>query len=334
MKKLSAIMALILSALLCSCGIGEAKGELYAMDTYMSFKLYGEGGSEALSQIKTMVAEYDGKLSTTDENSEIYRLNAEGKASLSSDTLRILNRSLGLCGELQPALDITVYPIVREWGFVGGEYKIPDEKTLADLSTKVDYKSVKVDDSTVTLGESAQIDLGAVAKGFLADESKPILAENNINSALLSFGGTILAYGKKPDGTSWKVGIANPENSSDYFGYLSCEDKVVATSGGYERYFVGDDGTKYIHIINPATGYPADSALSSVSVISSDGTAADAMSTALYVMGVERAIEYYKSSGKNFDFIMLCGDGRLYISEGIAEDFTLKEGFEAKITVV
>ena len=334
MKKLSAIMALIITALLCSCGVNEAKGELYAMDTYMSFKLYGEGGAEALPQIKTIVTEYDGKLSATDENSEIYRLNAEGEASLSPDALRILNRSLELCAELKPALDITVYPIVREWGFVGGDYKIPDEKTLAQLSTKVDYKSVKVDGDTVTLGESAQIDLGAVAKGFLADESKPILAENNINSALLNFGGTILAYGKKPDGTSWKVGIANPENSSDYFGYLSCEDKVVATSGGYERYFVGEDGARYIHIINPATGYPVDNGVSSVTVISSDGTVADAMSTALYVMGVDKAIDYYKTSEKDFDFIILCGDGRLYISDAIAADFTLKDGYEAKITVV
>ena len=130
-------------------------------------------------------------------------------------------------------------------------------------------------------------------------------------------------YGKKPDGKRFSVGVADPDNPAGYFGYLSCEGGVVATSGGYERYF-DLDGKRYIHILDPATAAPVENGVLSVTIVCDDGTAADALSTALFVMGLDKATAYYRTH-PDFDFIILTDSDDLYITEGIADDFTFSK---------
>ena len=169
------------------------------------------------------------------------------------------------------------------------------------------------------------LDLGAVAKGYAADKSLELLQNSRAQAAILNLGGTICLYGKKPDNTRFKVGIADPENPAAYFGYLSCDSGIVATSGGYERYFE-KDGKTYIHILDPSTAKPVENNILSVTVITDDGAKADAMSTALFVMGLDKAADYYRNH-PDFNFIILTDDDHLYLTETIFDDFTLADGY-------
>ncbi len=313
----------------CACVPQSKEASMEAMDTYMNFKVFGSNSMYAIEEIQDEVKALEGSLSATDKKSEIFGLNNNGQAKLSGDTIELVNRSLELCDSLGGALDISVYPIVREWGFISGDYKVPSGSEIEELLTKVNYKNIKVDNNTVTLKDGMQLDLGAVAKGYAADKCLDIVGNEALKSAILNFGGTVATYGLKPDGSRWKVAITDPDNTSEYFGYLSCETAVVATSGGYERYFE-KDGKTYIHIINPETGYPVDNGVKSVSVVCSEGVYADALSTALYVMGKDKAMEYFKKH-RDFDFIILTDDNKMYISSGISADFTLCDGYDYEI---
>lgn len=333
MKKILNLILVIAAALsFCACTPQSAHDSLEAMDTYMKFDVYGGTSEWALKSIINTVKTLDRQLSTT-ETGDIGLLNKYGEHNISNTSRKPLTRALKFCEKLDGALDITVYPLVKEWGFISGDYKIPSKSRINELLKYVDYKKVKVDKTGASLPKNTQVDLGAIAKGYTADKCREHLKEEAAKAAILDFGGTILTYGKKTDGSEWKVGIADPDNSSGWFGYLSCHDKVIATSGGYERKFKGKDGKTYIHIINPETGYPVDNGVKSVSIVSKDGTLADALSTALFVMGKDKAIEHYKSN-KNFDLILLTNDNKLYISKGIADSFKLADGYNFEINKV
>ena len=165
-----------------------------------------------------------------------------------------------------------------------------------------------------------KIDLGAIAKGYTSSKIIDIFKENNIKSGMVTLGGNVQVLGKKPDGSLWKVGIQNPISESEYLGVLQTSDKAVITSGGYERNFT-KNGKTYHHILDPSNGYPANNGLTSVTIISSDGTLADALSTSLFVMGKDKAIDFYKKSNYNFDFILYTSDNKLIISDGIEDIF-------------
>ena len=323
MKKiLITLLLIVTAALLSACKPAESKvsESVFAMDTYMQLDVYGT--RECLEKLKTEINRLDGLLSPTDENSDIYRANQGGTAQVSSDAARLVKRSLELCGQTNGNLDITVYPIVEKWGFISQNYTIPSKDELNALLKNTGYGKVKADDIKITVPVGFKLDLGAVAKGYAADRSKEILNDAGVDSALLNLGGTVLAHGKKPDGENWKVGVTDPKNTDEYMGVIECADTTVVTSGNYERYFE-KNGRRYCHIIDPKTGYPADNGVTSVTVISDDGTKNDALSTALFVMGVDKAKEYIKTDG-SFDCIILTEDNKAYITEGIKDSFSLK----------
>lgn len=317
-------LCLLILLTLAACGQGTEKTASFeAMDTVMSLKVYGD--DTVCERLEERAHKLDGQLSPTDPDSEIYRLNRDKTAALSDDALELVKRSLELSAELKDYFDPTVYPAVREWGFIDGDYHVPDDERLAELAEQIDSAAVRIDGDTVTLPENAAIDPGAAAKGYLADECRLILRDSKATGAVLNLGGTILLYGEKPDGSSFKVGVADPENAAGYFGYLSCREGVIATSGGYERYFE-QDGKRYIHILDPTSAKPVDNGVLSVTVITDDGTLADTLSTALFVMGIDKAAAYYRSRS-DFDFILLTDGGQLYITEGVCDDFTLADGY-------
>ena len=319
---LCAAIIIILSALSACGGKKPESSSFQAMDTLMTLTVYGD--EEIGSAIKEDILSLDRALDATDENSEIHHLNTEKSAAVSEDTADLLNRSLQLCGDLDGFFDITVYPAVTAWGFTTGEYRVPSDSELKMLADHIDYTAVKLSDNSVRIPDSVMLDLGAVAKGYAADRSIELLNNSKAQAAVLNLGGTIGLFGKKPDGSRFKVGIADPENPAGYFGYLSCDSGVVATSGGYERYFERD-GKRYIHILDPATAKPVDNHIASVTIVTDNGAKADAMSTALFVMGLDKATEYYRTHD-GFDCVILTDDGSLYITEGIYDDFTLDSG--------
>ncbi|WP_316637613.1 FAD:protein FMN transferase [uncultured Ruminococcus sp.] len=330
MKKriLGALCALILliAVILSSCASTEPRSASFqSMDTLMTVKVYG-GDKDLCDRLQQRVTELDALLDATDENSDIYQLNQNGKADVSNDTAALLERSLQLSEKLDPAFDITIYPAVKAWGFTTGDYRIPDDDELKQLAAKIDDTAVQSDNNTYTLPAGVMLDLGAVAKGYAADQCDAILKEGHADAAVLNLGGTVKLYGKKPDGKRFSVGVADPDNPAGYFGYLSCEDGVVATSGGYERYFERD-GKRYIHILDPATAKPVENGIQSVTICCDDGTAADALSTALFVMGLDKATAYYRAH-PDFDFIILTDDHSVYLTEGVYDEFTLCDGYD------
>lgn len=321
----------ILAAVLSACSIFQkpSTASFQAMDTVMSLTVYG-GEADICRDLQSRINRLDSLLDATDENSEIYRLNNEKTAVLSEDTARILRASLDLCGELDGSFDITVYPAVKTWGFTTGDYRVPNENELSQLASRVDHTAVAQDGDTFSLPEGAMIDLGAAAKGYAADVCTDILKDSSADGAVLNLGGTICLYGQKSGGR-FQVGIADPENPAGYFGTLSCGACVISTSGGYERFFELD-GRRYIHILDPKTAAPVGNEILSVTVCvrpdtdSLPGTRADALSTALFVMGIDEATDYYLQH-KDFDFVILTKDGRLYLTGGIYDDFSLSDGY-------
>lgn len=329
MKKLffCALCVLLTALCLTSCASesSPSSASFQAMDTLMSLKVYGS--ADTCEQLQNKITELDSSLDATDEKSEIFRLNTEKSAVVSKDTAALLTESLSLCDRLDGCFDLTVYPAVQAWGFTTGDYRVPTDSELKTLSDKIDYTAVTLsDDGRVSLPDGVMLDLGAVAKGYAADVSRTILADNKTQAAILNLGGTICLYGKKPDGSRFTVGIADPENPAGYFGYLSCDDTTVATSGGYERYFE-HDSKRYIHILDPATAAPVDNGILSVTIVSDSGAFADAASTALFVMGLDKATQYCRSH-PDFDCIILTDDKNLYLTEGVYDDFTLSDGYD------
>ena len=325
-------LILIFAVTLASCSSSQpSTASFQSMDTLMTLKVYG-GDADVCSRLRSRIEELDSRLDATDENSDIYQLNQSGFATVGDDTAAVLDRSLALCDTLDPAFDITVYPAVQAWGFTSGDYRVLDDSELKALAAKIDDTAVHSDGAAYTLPDGVMVDLGAVAKGYAADACESILRDSRATAAVLNLGGTIKLYGKKPDGSRFTVGVADPDNPAGYFGYLSCDQGIAATSGGYERCFE-QDGKRYIHILDPATAAPVDNGILSVTILSDDGTAADALSTALFVMGLDKATAYYRSR-PDFDFIILTDDHNLYLTEGIYDDFTLCDGYDFSLNKV
>lgn len=311
----------ILCLLLMSCAKAQPSSASFeAMDTLMTLKVYG-GDPDTCEKLQSRIEALDALLDATDENSEIFRLNTEKTAAVSADTDALLRDALALCDKLGGSFDITVYPAVQAWGFLSGDYRVPDDGELQTLADHIDWRGVKSDSGAYTVPEDAAVDLGAVAKGYAADRAADILRQSGAEAAVLNLGGTVRMYGKKPDGSRFAVGVADPESPAATFGTLSCDEGVVATSGGYERYFELD-GRRYIHILDPKTAKPVDNGVLSVTVVTDSGTTADALSTALFVMGLDKATEYYRHND-GFGFILLTDDDNLYLTENLAGDFTL-----------
>lgn len=322
-KRTLSVLILALCIFLTSCKAEEEKTSLsfYAMDTIMSIDAYGES-SESASLAKDRVLSLEKLFSVTDENSELFALNKSGSAELGKETLELIKYALDMSEKTGGALDPTIYPVLREWGFTVGEYKIPDSETLSALLNNVGADKVHIDENSVTLDSGVMLDLGAVAKGYASEECYKILKENNVRSALINLGGNIRLLGKKPDGDPWKIGVADPLSPSDNLGILSVTDCAVVTSGNYQRFFE-ENGKTYGHIIDPKTGFPADNDLLSVTVISDSGTLCDALSTALFVMGSEKAEQFWRDN-KNFEAVFVLKDNTVHVTEGIYGIFSLE----------
>ncbi len=308
----------------------EASKDIFAMDTYMTVTAYGAKAQEAVDEAEAEIQRLDELLSTGNEESEIAQLNQNKNATLSEDAGYLVERALELNKETDGAFDIAIYPVMEAWGFPTQNYQVPTADTLESLLKLADASQIIYDENSrkISFGrEGMKIDLGGIAKGYTSSRIMDIYKENNISSGLVNLGGNVQALGTKPDGSKWRVAVQSPDDTEDYLGILSVEDKAVITSGGYERYFE-QDGKTYHHIINPKTGYPAENGLTSVTVVSEDGTLADGLSTSLFIMGKEEAIEFWKAHSEEFDIIMLTDEGKLYVTEGIQDDFSTEMEME------
>lgn len=328
MKKyfISAMLSALLFLTGCSAESSPepVQGTFFAMDTMMDFTIYGESG--LIDQSESLIASLESLVSVTDTGSELYAINQTGSGTLTGKASSLMEQALEICRRTDGALDLSIYPIVRAWGFTTGSYQVPDEAEIQALLPLVDYRKIQYDaaDGDVTLPEGMKIDLGSVAKGYAGQLVAQMLREHGVQSALLNLGGNVQTVGAKPDGSPWQIGIKDPQGE-DAMMVLSVEDQAVVTSGGYERYFE-QDGQTYWHIMDPSTGHPADSGLISVTIVGDEGVVCDGLSTALFVMGLEKAADLWAQSG-DFEAVFVTASGEVYITKGLRDRFALTEQY-------
>ena len=330
-RKIAAVWAaLLLGASLPGAAAaeeGRTEKSFFAMDTFLTFTAYGDGAEAALDKAEKKVLELENKWSVTDENSEIYKANHSGGESIavSDETAGIIQFALSMAEETDGALDPTIYPVLTAWGFTTDENRIPSQEELDARIAQTGYENVRLDGNELQIPNGMELDLGAVGKGYAGDLAAEILEEEGITSALLNLGGNIQAVGTRPDGSEWRLGLRSPFGEGQ-IGVLTTAGGAVVTSGNYEKYFIGEGGVRYGHIIDPATGYPVDNGLASVTVITEEGKLGDALSTSLFVMGLEKAEEYWKAH-PGFEMIAVTEDGQIYLTEGVQDAFSLDADF-------
>ena len=340
MKRYLALILIGLSLMLSGCGnpedtsaaeqsaeISSASRDVFAMDTYMTVTCYGAQCEAAADAAVEEIVRLDELLSVGSPQSEIFGVNTSGSGVVSEDTAVMIEKSIALYSETNGAFDITVYPLMELWGFTSGSYAVPDEAELARVLGTVGSDKLTYDADTceIHLSPGQGVDLGGIAKGFTSDRIMEIFADYGIVSGMVSLGGNVQLYGAKPDGADWRVGVQDPfegDQGGTLMGVLTARDCAVITSGAYERYFVDADGTAYHHILDPKTGYPANNGLISVTIVSPSGVLADGLSTACYVMGLDAAAEYWRSSAESFDMILMTENGEVYITEPLGSCFT------------
>ena len=309
--------------------VQEVSRDLFAMDTYMTVTAYGEAAEDAADAAVGEINRLDALFSVGVETSDIARLNHDKKADVSEETIFLIERSREISAGTGGAFDISVFPLMQAWGFTDGNYRIPEQAEIDRLLQAVDMNRIRTDGSAKTAeieSEETSIDLGAIAKGYTSAKLMDLFREYGLTSGKVSLGGNVQVLGRKPDGSRWRIGIEDASGEG-LAGILETEDKAVITSGGYERYFE-ENGKRYHHILDPATGYPAESGLDSVTVVSADGTLADALATALFVMGEEEAGKYWKEHPGEFEMILQTEDGRTVYTEGLEGDFAASGTFE------
>ena len=335
----------------------SASEELFAMDTVMTVSATGKRAEEAVKASVEEIRRLDALWSVGEEDSEISRLNRHESVELSEDTARLLERAVEIGSDTDGAFDITIYPLMEAWGFTTGEYRVPSEAELEELLRHVDVRllddpgsedngsGTETSDMSssgghtdeterganprngYTLPEDVQIDPGGIAKGYTSDRIMEIFEEYGISGGLVSLGGNVEAWHTREDGSAWRVGIRNPDpshpalSSAELIGVVEAEDRAVITSGGYERFFE-KNGTTYHHILDPGTGRPTDGGLISVTVVSPDGCLADGLSTALFVMGRDKALDYWKEHSGEFDAVLVEEDGSISVTSGLEDNFT------------
>lgn len=331
-KKAYGLAVCLFAFLLSACSGLSVRNKqertLFAMDTVMSLCIYGS--SSDLDASETLIKSIEKQLSVTDSQSDIHKLNESGTFSVSSEVHELIEKALDMCEQTDGALDITIYPVVKAWGFTTGEYRIPESSELNGLLNMVDYSKVKLsEEKVVSLEKGMELDLGSVAKGYTGDRLMLLLKEQGVKSALVNLGGNVHTLGRKPDGSLWRIAIADPDDISSYLGYVEIEDKAVVTSGAYQRNFE-ESGKKYHHIIDPQTGYPASNGLKSVTVIGESGFECDALSTALFVMGLERSIDFCNNND-SIDAILVADDGTVYITKELENIFVIQNGASVKV---
>ncbi len=306
----------------------KAEASVFAMDTFMTITAYGAQAEEAVQAAQKEIEYLDQLLSAGSSESEVGKLNQNGAGMCSADTAYLLERSLKLYNETDGAFDVMMYPLMENWGFISGEYKVPSQETIDKLLPLADVSKVSYDPEqreVQFLENGMKVDFGGIAKGYTSSCIMDIFDQYDISSGIVNLGGNVQVKGKKTDGTDWRVGIRDPKGEKEYLGILSISDKAVITSGGYERFFE-ENGVRYHHILDPKTGKPAQSGLDSVTIVSEDGTLADGLSTALFVMGVDKAQQYWMEHSNDFDAILVTDDGTIYVTEGLEHKFESKIG--------
>ncbi|MBQ3038572.1 MAG: FAD:protein FMN transferase [Clostridia bacterium] len=286
-----------------------------ALNTVSHITVVDNKAKSLAKKCAELINEYDGLFSVSDSQSDVYKINNSGDwVSVSPQTIDIISDSSEFFVQSQGRFDLTVGALSDLWN----KGVVPEHEKIENLLSDVDFSFLQIDfkNSKIKRGNH-KITLGAVAKGYIADRIADYLKEKNAYGAMINLGGNIYAHGTKAKNELWKVGITDPCDTSQLIGAVTVSDKFVVTSGDYERYFEYD-GERYHHILDSETGYPAKSGLISTTIISDNGFLADALSTACFILGLEKGAEL--AHKYNVKIIFVTDDKKIYCSKGIGFD--------------
>lgn len=271
-----------------------------AMGTIISQKVYGDNAAKHIEKINALINGLDEEISWRNGESAVAELNSE-KTVESAGIAAIVKKCIEVSEDSEGVFDITALPVVKLWSIGEEGERIPAGAEIESALTKVDYSTIAINGNSITLGADAEIDLGAVGKGAACDNVMTYLKASDIKGAVVSVGGSIVAYGDyNKKGDKWKIAVKHTDN--DYLGILSLDEGFVSTSGDYERYFE-KDGKRYHHIVDATTGYPAESGLRSVTVVCDSGLLSDALSTACFILGYEKSLPLLEKYGASAIFV-------------------------------
>ncbi len=319
---------LILSVLgiCCSCGAKKAQNKPYsnlltAFDTTISYTIYDDFSMKEFDDIRAKIhsicTKCDYNFDEYTPSSFVNKFNRDKFAKAYGDDKDILQESIKYSKLTNGAFDITVCPIVNLWGVNTNHFKVPKNVQIDHLLPEVDYNQIHLDNNTAYLTKGGKIDLGAIAKGYVADKLVKELKKMNVKSAIIDLGGNIYAIGSK-HGKPFRVGIKKPFANNEMSAFVKAKDIAIVTAGIDQRY-KERDGKIYPHIIDPKTGRPIDNDLNSVTVISKNATAADALSTGFMVMGLKKGLELVNKT-KDIEAVFIDRDNKLHLTDALKQD--------------
>lgn len=319
-RRIIALTAAI-SLLISGCSKPLSKKDLTytdtLFDTVISVQILDPVDKKVLKGCEKLCKEYDAKFSKSNEESEISRINnAKGKfVEVSDDTITLLKKGLYYCELSHGIFDITIGSVSDLWDFHAEDPKVPSRKKIRSAKGHVNYRGILIQDNRVKLTDpKARLDIGAIAKGYIADRLKEYLKKNNVKHAIINLGGNVLTIGTKTDGSKYNIGIQRPfDESGQPITSIKVADKSVVTTGTYQRYFE-KNGKIYHHILDTATGYPCENDLSSVTIITDSSLTADALSTVSFLLGYEEGIKLINLLD-NVDAVFITNDGEIHYSE-------------------
>lgn len=326
------LLVFLLISSFTACGpktVQQLDQEAFVLGTFGSIRIFTDApkkGKKIIDQAFARITEIENRMSTSVETSEIAQLNrlaGQEAVEVSPDTLYVIQEGIAHAEKTQGNFDIGIGALVDLWG-VGKEWqKVPTQEEIDQVRNHIDIQQVEINGSQVYLKDSdMMLDLGGIAKGYAVDEAVRVLRENGIDSGFVNLGGDVYAIGTKSDGSPWMVGIENPEiGVSTIVARLPLVDQSIVTSGNYERFFI-EDGQLYHHIIDPATGYPSDNELVSVTIISDKGMYGDIYSTATFIMGLEKGMALVEGI-EGMEGVFITKDKQIYATAGIIDKLEL-----------
>ncbi len=285
------LLPLLLACSFFLTGCGNMKSESvvgYYFDTVVT--LSGYCTKDILTDALTECGRYEKLLSRTAEGSDVWNINnAHGsQVAVSPHTTEILKLAVNISNASGGAFDVTIAPASELWDFSAAEPSVPDEAALSAAAEKIDYRKIYISGNTVTLPDGMAIDLGGIAKGYIADRIAEYLSGRGVECAVINLGGNIVMVGQKPDGKSWSIGIQDPEGATgNHLTEIKTTGGAAVTSGTYERGF-DLDGVRYHHILDTRTGWPIQNGIASLTVFTKSSALADALSTACFALGIEK----------------------------------------------
>ncbi|WP_438432828.1 FAD:protein FMN transferase [Gorillibacterium sp. sgz500922] len=313
----------------------EAQTTDYGMGTVMEHKVYGKNAKEALKAVMAESVRLENRLSRFVPGSEVSRINDSAGLRLEKvgpETFEVLSRAVQYANDSQGLFDVTIGPLVDLWDYKHST-EAPDAARIKRVLPLIKWADLLLDPSEQTAGlkrAGQSVDLGGIGKGFASDRFLAVFREFEISSAFTNLGGNVAALGTKPDGSPWRVGIRHPRQDNRLLGAVSVTDKAVVTSGDYQRFFIDRGGKRRHHLLNPTTGYPAEAGLISVTTVADRAITADALSTLVFVAGMEAGLRLLPQfSGA--ELVLVDADWHIYLTRGLKDSFQAEQGLRVSL---